>query len=274
MSSGICCHHVIQTRFNLATVGRESAIRNRPGWLEERFRLFERHCLPSVAAQTRTDFTWLIYFDIDTPPVFRERIERNQQIFPFTPYFTPLFRSEGWPRSVREALDSPAQWLLTTRLDNDDAISTDFVERLREAVDAMPAPRRCSLNFPDGFLLQSGKAYAHRHLCNPFASWLEPWDDAMRTAYSIHHMKMAEAGEVIQIDSPGTWLQVIHGGNVSNRLRGRQIVSDALRSRFPAEAIEPLVEQSDLAIAFDNTVLSPVRALRDMAIGLVRRHRA
>ena len=29
--------HVVTTRFNLATPGRESAFRNRPGWLAERF---------------------------------------------------------------------------------------------------------------------------------------------------------------------------------------------------------------------------------------------
>ncbi len=48
--------HLILTRFNLATPGRESAIRNRPGWLAERFDLFERICLPSVASQTCRDF--------------------------------------------------------------------------------------------------------------------------------------------------------------------------------------------------------------------------
>lgn len=273
MQNGTDYRHVIQTRFNLATVGRESAIRTRPGWLEERFALFERHCLPAVAAQSIRDFTWIIYFDIETPAAFRERIERCRTVFPFIPYFTPLFYEEGWPRSIRETLEAPAPWLLTTRLDNDDAISIDFVARLHATLAAMPSPRRCSINFPEGYLLQAGRAYAHRHLCNPFASWLEPWDDKMRTAYSIYHMRMAEVGEVVQVEGPGTWLQVIHGGNVSNKVRGRQIVPTVLRERFPAAAIEPLAEESTLAIALDNLFMSPLRAARDAAIDLARRQR-
>ena len=92
--------HVIQTRFNLATPGRELAIRTQPGWLLERFQLFELWCLPSVAAQTSRNFTWLIYFDEGTPEVFRKRIANLQRVFPFVPVFTGLFPGDGWARSA------------------------------------------------------------------------------------------------------------------------------------------------------------------------------
>ncbi|WP_299134485.1 glycosyltransferase [uncultured Amaricoccus sp.] len=58
--------HVIQTRFNMPSPGRESQIRARPGWLAGRFELFERYCLPSIAAQSLKDFHWVIYFDAAT----------------------------------------------------------------------------------------------------------------------------------------------------------------------------------------------------------------
>lgn len=44
-------------------------------WLEHRFEVFERYCLPSVAAQTSGNFTWLCLFDAATPEPYRSRIE-------------------------------------------------------------------------------------------------------------------------------------------------------------------------------------------------------
>ncbi len=45
------------------------------GWLEDRVELFERYCLPSVAAQTDRRFSWIIYFDPQSPAWLRQRIE-------------------------------------------------------------------------------------------------------------------------------------------------------------------------------------------------------
>ena len=85
MRRGVDFTHVIMTRFNMPTPGRESHIRSRPGWLAGRFELFERYCLPSIAAQTTRDFHWVVYFDVETPPEFRARIEACRAVFPFVP---------------------------------------------------------------------------------------------------------------------------------------------------------------------------------------------
>ncbi|MBY8850425.1 putative rhamnosyl transferase, partial [Saccharothrix sp. MB29] len=66
--------HVVLTRFNLPSVGAESVVRAQEGWLTKRVGLFERYCLPSVAAQTSSDFRWLIYFDPESPQWLKDRI--------------------------------------------------------------------------------------------------------------------------------------------------------------------------------------------------------
>lgn len=266
--------HVVMTRFNLATPGRESAIRNRAGWLEERFALFERHCLPTMAAQTCRDFTWIVYFDEGTPEPFRARIEACRQVAPFTPYFTPLFQAEGWPRSVRETIGQAVPLLLTTRLDNDDGLAVDYVARMQAAVAASDGGAPCAFNFTEGFLLQGDRLYAHSHRSNAFASVLEAWADGPLTAPGIEHMRLAERGAVRQIDGPGAWLQVVHGGNVSNRVRGRRVPPATAAERFPIAATGPLSPVSPLALGVENVVMGPVRALRDAAAGLLRRGRA
>lgn len=262
--------HVLMTRFNLATPGKESDIRNRPGWLAERFELFERICLPSVAAQTCTAFDWIIYFDEGTPEPFRERIAACQRVFPFHAYFTGLFPGSGWPRSVREVLGVETGLLLSTRLDNDDALAADFVERLHAAVAERGAPPG-SWNFTNGFVVGSARAYALAHPANPFFSWLEPVGPDMRTAPSIMHLDIADHGPVFQIGGPGAWAQMVHGGNVSNKLRGQLVDPAALAGRFPAAVTEGLEPISAGTLLFERAVAEPARRLRDTL--LETRHR-
>ena len=265
MSAGIV--HVIMTRFNLATPGRESDIRTKPGWLSRRFELFERFCLPSVGAQTRTDFTWMIYFDEGTPTEFRERIERLRSEVPFVPYYTGLFRSEGWPRSVRETLPA-ADWLLSTHFDNDDALASDHVERLRAAAEG--ALRRGALNFDRGLIRTDRRLYALTHRSNAFFSFLEPWGPEMKTCQSVGHMRIAEEGPVTQIGGGPGWLQVVHGDNVSNKVRGRLAPPEAAAG-FPQAAREGLKTASAAERAAERLAM-PLRALRDR-ISALRSHR-
>lgn len=270
MKPGVDFTHAVMTRFNMPTPGRESQIRNRPGWLAGRFDLFERHCLPSIAAQTSRDFHWVIYFDVETPQEFRDRIERCRQVFPFTPYFTEFFPGEGWPRSLRETLGQTTPWLLTTRFDSDDALSMDHVARLQAAVSRERPTGRVSFNLTEGIVIGDGRVYAHSHPCNAFASWFEPWDDQARTCMSINHMRMAEFGPILQVDGPAAWLQVVHGGNVSNKVRGRRVGAEALRGRFPEGVAGELKPTSVPEMALENLVLTPLRSARD---GLVARMR-
>jgi hypothetical protein len=260
--------HVILTRFNLATPGRESRIRNQPGWLEDRFELFERYCLPSVAAQTRHEFTWLIFFDAETPDAFKRRIAGCQKTYPFVPVFTGLFQSAGWGRAVREHVEARPGWVLTTRLDNDDAIAVDFCERLAAAARHHPGP--CALNFTNGFVLSRGRVYAHRHPTNAFASYMEPLNDAVRTVCTIPHMELADVVPVHQIGGPGAWLQVVHGRNVSNKVRGYRVSGEELEARFPP-AVKAGLDGHGAQARLENAVLWPGRLARDMAVTMLRR---
>jgi hypothetical protein len=216
----------------------------------------------------------MVFFDEATPPEFRARIERCRRVFPFTAFFTPIFPAEGWPRAVAETFGpAPAPWLLTTRFDSDDALAVDHVARLhKELADRARAGRtaeRASWNLTNGFVIEDGRVYHHEHRSNAFASWLEPWDGA-RTCMSINHMRMAEHGPIHQIGGPAAWLQVVHGGNVSNKVRGRRIDGARARGRFPDSVLGPLKPASRAEIALENTVLTPLRTARDAAIGLLR----
>ena len=274
MKVGVDYTHAIMTRFNVERPKRHDPIRLDPDWLAGRFELFEKYCLPSVAAQTAGGFTWIVYFDAATPEPLKARIEACRRIFPFVAYFAGGISAEFWPRSLAETLGGEGRTpaILTTRFDNDDALAADHVARLQAAVSGQGAPGRGSWNFPEGFVLEGGKLYALTHEANAFASWLEPWDARTRTAISINHLKMTRVGPVTQVGGGPGWLQVVHGGNVSNKVRGRRVAPGGGAGRFPASALADLRPASGAEIALENLILTPVRSARDTLVSMVRGH--
>ena len=125
--------HFFLTRFNIlvwniAKVGQKVRTMK---WLEHRFSLFEKYCLPSVKSQTCQDFEWIVLFDSMTPDVFKEKISAYQkechQLIPVFVepengrFFADIFRAEIVKRLKAERV-------LSTYLDNDDALNVRFVE--------------------------------------------------------------------------------------------------------------------------------------------------
>lgn len=98
--------HFILTRFNLLLwqQDKEGQKVRTIKWLEHRFLLFEKYCLPSIKNQTCQDFEWIVLFDSTTPERFKERIISYQKDCPqFLPvyvepengrYFAEIFRKQ------------------------------------------------------------------------------------------------------------------------------------------------------------------------------------
>ncbi|HMO67998.1 MAG TPA: glycosyltransferase [Novosphingobium sp.] len=266
-------HHTLISRFNLATPGREVGFRSRPGWLEERFALFERYCLPSVAAQTCQAFDWIVFFDDQTPDWARDLARQLQAVRPFHALYTPLFDNDGWARAVRTTAGPPVpgRLLVTSNLDNDDALGFDYVERVQQAARQHFSGARFAVNLPDGYVLADRALYAHRHVQNAFTNLVEPDDEAFTTTMTIRHMELADHVPVIQAHGAAGWLQVVHGGNVSNRVRGRRVGGVEARRCFPAEVLGDIAEPSLAARLTETLLAAPARALRDRAFALARR---
>ena len=269
----------------MATPGREAVIRNHPSWLETRFRLFEEFCLPSVAAQTSQHFNWIIYFDRDTPQVFKDRIKALQAKTQFEAYFTGLFPASGWPDSLQTVLGPLPAVILTSRLDNDDALAVDYMQRTWEVACAQlptltracdtkadPSAGRTGIVLTNGFIRADNRAYRLAHPSNAFVSWLERTDDPARlmTAMGIAHMDAAASGRLVQVSGPGSWLQLVHGGNVSNKVRGQRVGPVALAGRFHAGALNGLQPANVLQLSMENSFLVPIRKVRDILIRLTK----
>ena len=66
------------TRFNLpifqAKVGGASSKSCDKSYLQYRFELFEKYCMPSIINQTSQNFKWIVLFDANTPQEFKDRV--------------------------------------------------------------------------------------------------------------------------------------------------------------------------------------------------------
>lgn len=258
--------HVLLTRFNLPTGGVEARIRASESWLANRWQLFERYCAPSVAAQTADDFDWVIYFDPQSPAWLKRAI---------APYverglFTALFRAEA-PREVlvadlRGIVRHGDGMLLTTNVDNDDGLAVDFLQRVRDAV---RFDDQRAIYLVNGLIKSDDAVYLRRDERNAFCSVAEPWTDP-RTCWDDWHIMLGRSMPVVEIGGAPGWLQVIHGQNVSNRVRGRLVSPVQWRALFPS-MLDDVATPQPARLARDRMLVAPARRMRDAARSTARR---
>jgi hypothetical protein len=210
--------HFLITRFNSGSI--ETGLDR--DWLTRRFELFDRFCYPTVRSQTVTDFSWLVFFSERTPTDFRARISGYAK----WPVFQPVFLATGTSitttqQCVRDRLSRGAELLITTRLDSDDGICRGFIEGLQRAVGK---GEMHVLEYPNGYVWHQDRIYSDYQPCNPFSTLIEPLPNGshsdFRTVYCVSHPNIAELAPIVCVSTQPAWIQVVHGANLSNKVRG------------------------------------------------------
>jgi Putative rhamnosyl transferase len=235
--------HLLVTRFNVLLPAAADPLAVHKcldaAWLEGRLSLFERYCAPSVRAQRDTDFTWVIMIHPRTPDSVRARL--HETAVAAMQIETPLGNVRGAIRRLisERRVDSP--FLITSRLDSDDALHVTYMERVHAAFEGQDL--EC-LDIPWGYTYDARTKLArlrfgHR---NPFISLVERCNGEPRTVFATTSQQIDRIAPVRQLDDGPGWLQVIHGGNVRNRMEGDPFigdVADLLRTEFAIEEEAP-----------------------------------
>jgi hypothetical protein len=210
--------HLVLTRFNTAIGYAPSRMGLQTDWLMSRLELFERYCLPSVAGQQGADFQWLVFLDAETPAWFRKKLDV------FMPVFTPMYiEGVATDEVIAETIAASglvtSPYLLTTRLDNDDAIARRHLVLVEQA---FRRQEREFLVFPLGMQSFRGHLYNVYWPSNPFLSLVERVQSGSRftTVMCVRHDRVRYAGPVKQIFRSAQWLQILHDANIGNSLRG------------------------------------------------------
>ena len=223
--------HYILTRFNLRLWTKDKNRNNTrtDEWLINRFELFERFCLPSIMNQTSQSFKWIVLFDINTPEKYKERIKSYekacQQFFPCyveaekSRYFVRVFRDEIYKRIKKDT-----NLLITTYLDNDDALHKKYVEEVQEINVEFPT----FLSYVYGIQYYTELNIATRvpYTNNHFISLIEPLDktQSFRTVYGYgSHVAINKYAntKTLYMDSSSQdrWIEVIHEANMDNDVK-------------------------------------------------------
>lgn len=259
--------HFILTRFNLLLWNKDKEghkVRTKK-WLEHRFLLFEKYCLPSIVNQTCKNFKWIVLFDSSTPERFKSRIAQYQkECRQFVPiyvepekgrYFAEIFRNEVVKRlNVNVNLDdndnvnvNEKGRVLTTYLDNDDALNVRFVEDVQQRASSLSD--RTFIYYTDGLQFFTNHNYLMQihYRRNHFVSVVESGEPSeMKTIYgygSHYYIDQIKGAKIEYVDNLPMWCEVIHEKNMGNDayfLRTKMVRdSERLRHDF---AIDETVE--------------------------------
>ena len=196
--------HYIITRFNIGfrhwkrdKVGKEVRTEN---WLKQRLTLFNRFCYPSVDGQKNKNFKWILLLDEDGPPLLD------------LPGIRLYVSGVSWRETLKKYIrgDSDTSHIITTRLDNDDAIHEDTIKDIQECFSGQESE---FLNLYNGFLLHEKKVYRTNHRSNQFLSLIETAKN-LKTVYVDSHGNARKHGDVRQLTKLRYWIRVIHGSNM------------------------------------------------------------
>ena len=223
--------HYIVTRWNLLDPKTDIynyGISDPDGWMRRRITLFEKYCLPSVMSQTCQDFTWLLAFSQKTPS-----------------YITKLYNNL---RNIKIIFEFPrdylqknykGEWLLTSRLDNDDIYEPDFVEKVQENVKKSMKFGLFVNRIIDADSVQwdmktdkwydSGRAAPNSPFMSLFENTRKPYksisptfgliEEKIKTVLYCSHTKMTSHFPSEKIDKP-LCIQCIHHENLANKING------------------------------------------------------
>lgn len=223
--------HYIVTRFNL---GLYQTNPDADTWFKERIKIFSSVTLPSLRSQKWQNFTLSILIDDKTPKVHADmiwdcfmenafggfNIEITQ--IGMSPEWRPKRYGERWSCVIDYSdylflIRERSKRSIQTRLDNDDALMADAVEKIQ--MQCAGSASYC-IDFTKGYAVDSinKKLYLAQHpLGTPFISIYQSNDRRLKCIYGFIHQKFAKTFPY-SVNKDRIWVMNLHEHNVSNRL--------------------------------------------------------
>ena len=244
---------IVKTRFSMRWRGETPSL----DWIDERFELLRRITLPSLRAQTASNFDWVVLSDPDVCPLVRSRFE-ELSLPGGTVTVVPARAGVGVTEpGLLENVRRGRERFVTVRLDSDDALAASCLEKIVAATDQL-AGGAGLINLSRGIVLdwESGDMWERKfreRYQGPFYGLMHPTAQRMFDTGGDHRQARGDL-PVVEIDDV-SWVQTVHAGNIDNRIVGqtvaervKQFVKGALDSVAPTNlVIDDLerLEQSD-----------------------------
>ena len=236
-------NHFVITRFNLKQsiwpTDKHGELINTTAWLAHRFSLFETYCFPSMQQQTVKAFSWLVFFDVDTPDIYKQKITvLNRKFSNFKPVYVPSFKAfeQELPNHIRTGSTSNVSYVLTTRLDNDDCFHEDAIKVIQHHFKPLDFS---IIDLKHGLSLQIVNGYKlslkQNTTSGPFITLIEQLrpHKQLLTVYDREHLHWIGTAQYIDVTMGHYWLQLIHEHNITNQLSADLTCKKAYLKGYP-----------------------------------------
>lgn len=193
-------------------------------WFEHRLSLFDKYCYPSIAGQTNQNFKWMVLFDGNhTNKNLLTKYSRMIPIYVYDRDYEKLTMYQLFSNKIKEYLNPETEWIITSKIDCDDALSKNYVKIMQEKF----TPDEHMINPVNGVIYNTANkkltALDYKWPPNPYITVIEKvTEDHLKTCFKIVHWKMQGPFKKYEhIKNPDPfWLQIIHDKNLSNTFRG------------------------------------------------------
>lgn len=198
-------------------------------WMEERVQLFFDYCYPSIKNQVQKDFQWIVFFDSRTPKSFLDRIIDLDSVnlikFMFADHWDTM--DSEIIQLLNESTNSE-DLIISTRLDCDDALSSTFIVEIQEKAKNLDPEKPIVLNCVNGLLLNvdNGVFYRKKIYSNAFISLVQRKQTIKESIFKYQHQTIGNHFSLIELTEADMWLQVVHGGNLLNKISGLPLIKN------------------------------------------------
>jgi hypothetical protein len=245
--------HYLITRYNVRLDQWGKDVHGQPtlkdDWMSHRFALFSRYCLPSVIAQVNLDFTWLIYFESSTTLLDLQQIRNLVEPYPFIRIRLVSGYFECMKDIDAELSSTQTPYVITSRLDNDDAISAEYIRAVQSYF--VPVDRTL-INMLSGYGYIPHQQVVTRLLNiqrNSFSSFIEERraEGGHITVRGFPHGTPPEGTTIINVDKGYYWLKIFHQRNLLSKPFGYPVFRNHFSTEFG-------ISQKDLALNWVSSV--------------------
>ena len=228
--------HFIITQFNLRNfpLSHNNEYTRWVEWTRSRIDIFRTFCLPSVLNQSCNSFAWLLFFDEATPEEFSDFLDemRSHDCISIC-YSNGLEGFDStYPGEILKRTERGKDWVITTRLDNDDCLHKNAVEIIQEN---FVEKHKYLISLASGYILNTEDLTLSHYFypMSPFISLVESVSTEISGVFERGHTKWdalrlfitkelwyeyferAKRKSRFILKKP-YWIQLVHGKNVSN----------------------------------------------------------
>lgn len=205
--------HIIITRYNEGLYSDNPFnIENPDGWMWERWNLF-LETVNGMACQ-EGEFQWFITIDENTP------VEWIRKISEVTMWYDCMITTRFNLKSLINDLYGN-EWKATTRLDNDDYYNDGFIQSVQsrfEKKEKIIDTKGVQHDIINDIHYDDGRALPN----SPFITLISK----DKIVLDFEHTKAPDLFKCERINTP-LWTQVLHGSNIANKPKGKQIGKDS-----------------------------------------------